>query len=69
MQIIPNEFEKRFVTHLMKNGKKSIQPNPIHSDIYIRANPNEPEPIRNQVFNPNQSELGLIQTEFSIRIN
>ena len=27
------------------------------------------EPIRNQVFNPNQSDLGLIQTEFSIRIN
>ena len=30
---------------------------------------NESEPIRNQVFNSNQSELILIQTEFSIRID
>ena len=29
MQIIPNESEKRFVTRLMKNAKKSIRPNPI----------------------------------------
>ena len=29
MRIIPNESEKRFVSRLMKNGKKSIRPNPI----------------------------------------
>ena len=29
MRIIPNQSEKRFVTRLMKNGKKSIRPNPI----------------------------------------
>ena len=28
-RIIPNQSEKRFVTRLMKNGKKSIRPNPI----------------------------------------
>ena len=32
-------------------------------------NPNEPEPIRKQVFNPEQCKLGLIITKFSIRIN
>ena len=42
---------------------------PTWSDL-IRGNyPNESEPIRNQGFIPNQPELGLIQTEFSIRIN
>ena len=29
MRIIPNQSEKRFVTRLKKNGKKSIRPNPI----------------------------------------
>ena len=28
MRIIPNQSEKRYVTRLMKNGKKSIRPNP-----------------------------------------
>ena len=29
MRIIPNQSEKPFVTRLMKNGKKSIRPDPI----------------------------------------
>ena len=58
---IPNQFEKRFVSRLMKKGQKSIRLNLIHSEASIRMNPN-------QVFNPNQSEIGLIQTEFLIRI-
>ena len=48
---------------------ESIRTVPIHSNICIRGNANHSEPIRNQVFNPDQSELGLIQTEFSIRNN
>ena len=56
MRIIPNQSEKRFVTRLMKNGKKSIRPHPINSETSIRMN-------------SNQSELGFIQTEFSIRIS
>ena len=57
MRIIPNQYEKRYVTRLMK------------SDLIRVSYPNESEPIRNQVFNPNHFELGLIHTEFSIRIN
>ena len=29
MRIIPNQSEKRFVTRLMKNSKRTIRPNPI----------------------------------------
>ena len=50
MRIIPNQSEKRFVTRLMKNSQKLIQLNPINSE----------KSIRNQIFNPDQSELGLI---------
>ena len=39
------------------------------SDLIRGNNPKESEPIRKQVFHLNQSELGLIQTDFSIRIN
>ena len=56
MRIILNQSEKRFVSSLMKNGKKSIRPNPRQQSELIRTN-------------LNQFELGLIQTEFSIRIN
>ena len=36
----------------------------------IRFNPRQQSGwIQNQIFHPNRSELGLIQTEFSIRIN
>ena len=35
---------------------ESIRTIPIHSDICIRANSNHSEPIRNQVFNPDQSK-------------
>ena len=34
-----------------------------------RINPNESEPIRSQFFNPNESELGFIETELLFRIN
>ena len=61
MRIIPNQSEQNFVSRLIKNSKKSIRFNPIQSKASIRMNPN-------QVFNSSQSELGLIQTEFSIRI-
>ena len=56
MRIIPNQSEKRFVSRLMKNGKKQIRLNPIISEISIRMNSNE-------------SEVRLIQTEFLFRIN
>ena len=46
----------------MKKGQKSIRLNPIQSETSIQMNPS-------QVVNPNKSELGLFQTEFSIRIN
>ena len=59
MQIIPNQSEKCFVTCLMKNGRKSIRPNPRQISEWIRTNP---KPCF-------QSELRLIQTEFSFRIN
>ena len=73
MRIIPNQSEKRFVSHLMKNDQKSIRFNPIN---FRDINPNESEPIRNQVFNPDQSEsiraridvlelIGLIFDRFS----
>ena len=57
MRIIPNQSEKHFVSYLMENGQKSIRFNPINSETSIRMNPNECEPIRNQVFNPDQSKL------------
>ena len=69
MQIIPKQSEKRFVSHLMKNGRKSIWLNSINSETSIWMNPNESEAIWNQYLNPDQSDLGFIQTEFSIRIN
>ena len=39
MRIIPNQSEKPFVSHLMKNGQKSIRPNLINSETSIRINP------------------------------
>ena len=39
------------------------------SDLIRLIPKDQSEPIRNQVFNPDKSELRLIQTEFSIRIN
>ena len=39
------------------------------SDLIRLIPRHESEPIRNQVFNPHQSELESIQTEFPIRIN
>ena len=44
-RVTPNQFEKRFISRLMKNGQKSIQLNLIQSEASIRMNPN-------QVFNP-----------------
>ena len=69
MQIIPNQSEKRFVIRLMKNGQKSIRLNPITSETSIRMNLNQYETKFRIQINPHQFELGLIQTEFSIRIN
>ena len=54
---IPNESEKCFISRLMKIGQKPIRLNPINFETSIRMNPNESEPIRNQVFNLVQSEL------------
>ena len=59
MRIIPNQSEKRFVSCLMKNGKKLIRLNPKQLSELIRNNPQSSF----------QSQLGLIQTEYSIRIN
>ena len=44
MRIIPNQSEKRFVSRLMKNGKKQIRLNPINYEISIRMNPSQYEP-------------------------
>ena len=38
MRIIPNQSEKRFVTRLMRNGKKSIRPNLRQLSEWIRTN-------------------------------
>ena len=66
MRIIPNQSEKSFVSRLMKNGKKSIRPNPI----LIRGNnPNESKPIRKRIFHPNEFEVGMIRIENSVLIN
>ena len=55
---------------MVKNRSDLIRFNPKQLSEWIRSNyPNESEPIRNQVLNLNQSELGMIQTEFSIKIN
>ena len=61
-RVSPNKYEKHPVSRLIKNSPKSIQLNQIKSEALILFNPN-------QVFNPNEFEPGLIQTEFSIRIN
>ena len=37
------QFEKRFVSRLMKNGQKSIRLNPINYETSIRMNPNRSE--------------------------
>ena len=39
MRIIPNQSKTRFVTRLMKNGKKLIQPSPRQQSKWIRTNP------------------------------
>ena len=65
MRKIPNQSEKRFVSPLMKKGQKSIRLNLINSETSMRMNPNQYE----TPFNSDQSELGFIQIEFSIRIN
>ena len=69
LRIIPIQSEKRFVSRLMKNGQKSFRLNPINSERSIRMNPNESETKFTIQINPSQFEFGLIQTEFSIRIN
>ena len=69
MRIIPNQSEKHFVSRLMKNDQKPIRINPINSETSIRMNPNQSETKFSNQINPNQSELGLTQTEFLIRIN
>ena len=61
MRIIPNQSEKRFVSRLMKNGQKSIRLNLINSETSVRMNPNESEPIRNHIFNADQSESESIR--------
>ena len=43
MWINPNQSEKRFKSHLLKNASKLIWLNPIHSKTSIRMNPNESE--------------------------
>ena len=46
MRIISNQSEKSLVLRYMKNGLKSIQPNPILSEAIIRMNQNQSESIR-----------------------
>ena len=43
MRIIPNQYEKRFVSRLMKNGQKSTRLNPINSETSIWMNLNQSE--------------------------
>ena len=64
MRIILDQSEKRFISRLTKNGKNRsdlIRSNPRQLSEWIRTNPNPS-------FQSDQSKLGLIQTEFSIRI-
>ena len=68
MRIIPNQSEQLFVSRLMKNGQKSIRPNSTNSETFIRMNPKQSETKFSIQIYPNQSKLGLIQTEFSIGI-
>ena len=49
MQIIPSQFEKRFVSHSMKNGQKTIRLDPINSETSILMNPNQ---SATKFFNP-----------------
>ena len=53
MRTIPKQFEKRFVTRLMNNGKTSIRPNPIQSEATIRMNANQFETKFSTLINPN----------------
>ena len=53
---------KTFCIVLDENGKKLIWPNPRQQSEWVRTNPK-------LSFQSDQSELGLIQTELSIRIN
>ena len=43
MRIIPNQFEKRFVSRFIKSGQKSIRLHPINFETSIRNNPNQSE--------------------------
>ena len=58
-QVIPNQTENPY--RLMENDQTSIRLNSIESE-WTRT-------YTNQVFDLNQSELGLIQIKFLIRIN
>ena len=51
-RVIPNQSEKRFVSHLMKNGQKSIRLNLINSETSIWMNPNQ---SKTKFFNPDRS--------------
>ena len=62
MRIIPNQSEKLFVSHLIKNVQKSILLNPINSETSIRMNPKQSETKFSISINPTQSD-------FSIKIN
>ena len=42
-EIIPNQSDKRFLSHLMKIGQKSIRVYPIHSALIRGMNLNESE--------------------------
>ena len=50
--LYPSQSEKRFVTRLIKNGKKSIRPNPNKSEATIRMNPNQFETKFSTIINP-----------------
>ena len=52
MRIIPNQFEKRFVSRLMRNGQRSIRMNSINSETSIRKNPNQYETMFSIQINP-----------------
>ena len=65
-RFIPNQSKKRFVSCLMKNGKKSMRLNLNSSETSTRSNLTASFQSRSIRINPS---LGLIQTEFSIKIN
>ena len=65
----PEPVQKRFVTCLMKNGKKSIRLNPRKQSEWIRTNSEQSFQSRSIGIIPTSDSFGLILIENSVWIN